>query len=65
MTLTNVTSKVCDIEIPLSELGANEMHWYDLVGRNEWTAENQKLHITLHPYDVIWLEPFSEIEKDI
>jgi len=65
LTLTNVTSKVCDIEVPLSELGSSETHWCDIASRKEWIVENQKLHITLHPYDVIWLEPFSEIEKDI
>ena len=65
LTLTNVANKVCDIEIPLSELGTNETGWCDIINGKEWMVENQKLHITLHPYDIIWLEPFSEIERDI
>lgn len=64
LTLTNVTNRVCDIEVPLSELGTNETHWYDLVSGKRWMFEDQKLYITLHPYDVIWLEPFSEVERE-
>lgn len=64
LTLTNVTSKVCDIKIPLSELSAKETHWCDIVSGKEWVVEDQELHITLDPYDVLWLEAFSKIEKD-
>ena len=60
LTLTNVTGRVCHIEIPLSELRTDKTDWYDLVSGMEWTAEDKKLYITLQPYDVIWLEPFDE-----
>ncbi|MBE9581547.1 MAG: alpha-glucosidase C-terminal domain-containing protein, partial [Proteobacteria bacterium] len=60
LALTNVTNKACQIEVPLSELGTKETHWYDLVSEVEWMAEDEKLYITLQPYDVIWLEPISE-----
>jgi len=63
LTLTNVIGKTCDIEIPLSELGVNERQWYDIVSGKEWVVENQNLCMTLEPYDVIWLEPFNEVEK--
>ena len=56
LTLTNVTNKACDIEIPLSELSVTETHWCDIVTGKEWIFKDQKLHITLDPYDVIWLE---------
>ena len=60
LTLTNVTSGVSHLEIPLSEIGTDETRWYDLVSGMEWMAENKKLFITLQPYDVIWLEPFDK-----
>ena len=65
LTLTNVTSRVCHIEVPLSELGTDETRWVDLVSGMEWIAENEKLFITLQPYDVIWLEPLSKKVKNI
>ena len=65
LALTNVTNRVCQIEIPLSELGVEETNWYDLVRSRGWIAENQKLQLTLQPYDVFWLIPFMELERDI
>jgi sucrose phosphorylase len=63
LTLTNVTNKVCRIEVPLSQLGSGENRWYDLVSGVEWMAEDQKLCISLLPYDLVWLEPFRKEEK--
>ena len=63
LTLTNVTSKACDIDIPISELSATETHWCDIVTGKEWIVKDQKLHITMDPYDVIWLEALRKIEK--
>ncbi|MCK4892676.1 MAG: sugar phosphorylase, partial [Calditrichia bacterium] len=60
LTLTNVTNRVCRIEVPLSQLGIDENRWYDLVSGMEWMAEEQKICITLIPYDVVWLEPFKK-----
>jgi sucrose phosphorylase len=56
LTLTNVTSRVCRLKISLSELGLEDICWYDLVSEMEWMAEDQILHISLQPYDVMWLE---------
>jgi len=60
LTLTNVTSRVCQVEIFLSDLATDETRWYDLVSQMEWMAEDNKLYIKLQPYDVVWLEPFSK-----
>ncbi len=60
LTLTNVTNRVCRIEVPLSQLGIDENRWYDLVSGMEWMAEDQKICVTLFPYDVVWLEPFRK-----
>ncbi|HUV83149.1 MAG TPA: alpha-amylase family glycosyl hydrolase [archaeon] len=61
LTITNVTGKECRIEIPMSDIGSSESRWYDLIERKAWLAEDQKLCITLQPYDVIWLQPSSEL----
>lgn len=63
LAMTNVTSKTCQIEIPLSRHNIKEKRWYDLVGEKEWKAGNDKLSVTLQPYQIIWLKPFSEIKK--
>ena len=60
LTLTNVTGKGCRLVIPLSEIGVDVTHWYDLVSKVEWMAENEALHISLEPYDVVWLAPFRK-----
>ena len=61
LTITNVTNKECHIEIPISDIGSSEPLWYDLIERKTWSAEDQKLSITLQPYDVIWLQPSCEL----
>ncbi|MGL5081783.1 MAG: sugar phosphorylase [Microcoleaceae cyanobacterium] len=75
LTLTNVTSRPCAVEISLDQLGIFALQWYDLVGRRGWTAlvserasekpRNESLAIALQPYDVAWLTPFAELEKRI
>ncbi|KAF5419232.1 MAG: sucrose phosphorylase [Candidatus Methanocomedens sp.] len=61
LAITNVTGRECRIEIPMSDIGLSESRWYDLINRKARSAENQKLCITLQPYDVIWLQPSSEL----
>ena len=65
LAMTNITSRICQIRVPLSDLGVEEGHWYDLVGKRGWIAKNGELDVTLQPYDVCWLIPFSELEKMI
>ncbi|MFQ5974972.1 MAG: alpha-amylase family glycosyl hydrolase [Candidatus Hydrothermarchaeales archaeon] len=62
LTLTNVTDRTGKIEIPLKGLGTNEEDWYDLISGEELKSQNQRLSVKLEPYDVIWLEPLSEIK---
>ena len=63
LALTNVTGRVCKIEIPVSDLEVDRGHWYDFVGKRGWVAKEGKLGVTLQPYDVCWLIPFDELEK--
>ena len=65
LALINVTEEVCRLEIPLEalEVGGQrieETHWYDVVGGMEWLVDDSRLHVTLNPYDVVWLEKFDE-----
>jgi sucrose phosphorylase len=63
LTMTNVSSRVIRIEIPLSELPIQEPRWYDLLGEKERIADKNNMTVTLEPYDVVWLKPRSELEK--
>lgn len=49
----------------LSEVGVNEVQWYDLYGKRGWMAKEHKLYVTLQRYDVMWLIPFGELEQSI
>ncbi len=58
LSLVNVTDSICHIDVPVSRLAVEVSHWYDLVSKMEWIADDGGLHLTLQPYDVIWLEPY-------
>ena len=60
LTLINITGRPCRLEVPLSELGTDETRWYDLVSGMEWMTEDERLYLSLQPYDVLWLTPFRE-----
>jgi sucrose phosphorylase len=64
LTLTNVANRVCDIEVPLDQVGIRDVGWYDLIAQREWSAEGDKLAIRLEPYDILWLKPSSERHRD-
>ena len=57
LALINVTDKTCPTEIPLNETGISKTHWHDLLSEREWTARDEKLCVSLAPYDVVWLKP--------
>jgi sucrose phosphorylase len=57
LALTSVSNKACSVEVPLSELGIREQGWYDLVREEKHKVENDKIALTLKPYDIIWLKP--------
>ncbi len=65
LTLTNVTSRTCQLAIPLSSIGVEETQWYDLVRQRGWMAQKQTLNLILQPYDIVWLIPFVELEQII
>jgi glycosidase len=65
LALTNVTGKPCEAAIPLGEIGIQETNWYDLVSGRGWQVQEERLAVRLQPYDVLWLTPFSELERRI
>jgi sucrose phosphorylase len=65
LALTNVTDRECLMDIPLSDISSGESHWYDLLAGRGWVAAGDHLPVSMLPYDVLWLTPFSEIERSI
>lgn len=65
LALTNVTDKECRLEIALGEIGLGETQWCDLVAGRGWMVSGGKLAVRLLPYDVLWLMPFTELERSI
>jgi sucrose phosphorylase len=65
LTMTNVTNRVVQIDLPLNKVDLEWKNWYDLVGKRGWRAKDKRLFVTLQPYDVAWLIPFAELEKMI
>ena len=63
LTLTNVTNREISLAIPLVDLVCMETQWYDLVKQRGWLAKDETLIVNLHPYDVAWLIPFTELEQ--
>jgi sucrose phosphorylase len=49
--------------VPAATFDDGLTNWYDS-GRG-WTAQQDKLVLTLQPYDVLWLTPFAELERSI
>jgi sucrose phosphorylase len=60
LALTNISTKVCHLEIPLADISSDEHHWIDIVSGVEWMSDEGKLFINMNPYDIVWLEPISE-----
>jgi len=65
LTMTNVTNRMVQVDIPLKEVGVEWKNWYDLIGKRGWRSKEKRLTVTLQPYDVAWFIPFAELEQMI
>ena len=65
LSLTNVINDSISIQISIYSLDLTETEWNDLINGGEWIAERGELNVTLSPYEVVWLAPVNEIEKEI
>jgi glucosylglycerate phosphorylase len=63
LAVTNVTGREIQLDVPLSEVGAEERQWQDLLSETSWEAQPGVLNITLEPYGVIWLKPARETRE--
>lgn len=63
--VTNVTNQTVEVDLPVAELGLNCKSWFDLLGGRGWQTSCGVLRLDAAPYDVIWLAPFEELEKEI
>jgi sucrose phosphorylase len=57
VTLTHVRRSRCKVEIPVQELGGYQGPWRDLLSEREFISGNERLSISLQPYEVMWLMP--------
>jgi len=57
LALTNVSTKVCRLEIALEQIDSDIIYWYDIVSGVEWMSNEGKIFIHMNPYDIVWLEP--------
>jgi sucrose phosphorylase len=64
LTLTNVTAEIVGVDVPVSELCAEDENWYDLVRGEHWLCAGDTLSVELGPYDVMWLTPARERLED-
>ena len=64
LALTNVSSRRIDLHIAQEELGSVESDWYNLNNGRRFTVKDGKLTLFLEPYDVAWLQPFTEVNGD-
>ena len=65
IALVNVSASNQHVDINCAVLPGGkrftcEEHWFDIISEVEWISEDGILHLTLLPYDTIWLEPYRE-----
>ena len=68
IAITNITNKPISIELNLCNIGqalCQTEILYDVVSEMEWMVLNDKIFLSLNPYDVMWLIPISEVTDNI
>jgi sucrose phosphorylase len=59
VTLTNVTSNNCKVEINKEEIGKDFTSGHDLIEKQEYQYPESKIQFELMPYQVVWLKASS------
>lgn len=65
ISIINVTNQPIEVDLPVAELGLNCKSWFDLLGGRGWQTSCGVLRLEAGPYDVIWVAPFEELEREI
>lgn len=68
ISLINVSSKtvsafVIPADCGLTECSGRKTAWVDIISGKQWSIGEDGLNITMEPYDVLWLEPYNELEQ--
>jgi len=56
LTVTNVTSKICSLEIDKKYLTPNATDWYDLIEKKQYQFRGNKIKMEVTPYGIVWLK---------
>jgi glucosylglycerate phosphorylase len=57
VSVINVTGRLCQVNVPLEQLGSGQTEWSELVQERTIKVHGGSLQLTLQPYDVMWLQP--------
>jgi sucrose phosphorylase len=60
LCLTNVTDRDVQLSIGAQTLSESVASWRDIITANVFPTESGDLHLTMKPYEVLWLSPSSE-----
>jgi len=63
--IINVTNRSIEVALDTRELGLDCLSWFDLLGGRGWQISCGSLRLEVGAYEVLWLAPFHELEKQI
>jgi sucrose phosphorylase len=56
LTITNVTNRVCPVEIDKKYLDTNAFSWYDLIEKKHYHFAGKKIKMEVKPYGIVWIK---------
>jgi sucrose phosphorylase len=59
LALTNVTAMNQEVRLTTTDLGRGARAWKDFLGETELPGEDGGIHLTLRPYQTMWLTPIT------
>jgi sucrose phosphorylase len=63
--IINITNRQIEAAVDVAELGFDCLSWFDLLGGRGWQTSSGNLRLEVAAYEVLWLAPFHELEKQI
>lgn len=65
LCVTNVANRPVEATVPLEGAGDGSPNWYELLAGRGLRSNGTSLRLHLEPYELLWLAPYSQIEKRI
>jgi sucrose phosphorylase len=65
LCVTNVSGRSIDAVISLEGVAERSLRWYELLAGRGLPSDGPTLRLRLEPYEVMWLTPYSQIERRI